>query len=163
MEVRKAHRRAEFGCGHPSLDDFIRRFARQNEGSGASRTFVLTAADDLEVRGYYSLAAGAVGILTIPPNQRNHLTQHRVPVALLARLAVDERMQGQGLGALLLHDALRRTAMAAESIGIHAVEVDAIDDRARDFYLRFGFHELNDNRRHLYLPLREVRAVLPKE
>ena len=162
-EIRKDHLRTGFRCGHESLDDFIRRFARQNEGKGTSRTFVATPADSKEVAGYYSLAAGSVGLLSIPPQQRNHVRQHRVPVVLLARLAVDERFQGQGVGTLLLLDALRRAVVAAASIGVHAIEVDAIDERARDFYLRFRFREMTDNRRHLYLPMQDAASLLPKE
>jgi GNAT superfamily N-acetyltransferase len=82
-----------------------------------------------------------------------------VPVVLLGRLAVDRTVQGQGLGAHLLIDALRRTECLAEAVGIRAVEVDAIDDAARRFYLKFGFGPLADDPNHLFLPLHVIRKL----
>jgi GNAT superfamily N-acetyltransferase len=82
-----------------------------------------------------------------------------VPVVLLGRLAVDRSTQGQGLGALLLIDALRRAQFLSDQIGIRAVEVEAIDDAARDFYQRFGFTPLADAPRHLYLSMQAIRGL----
>ena len=76
-----------------------------------------------------------------------------VPVVLLGRLAVDQSNQGQGLGAFLLIDALRRALHISEQVGIRAVEVDAIDDSAHAFYLKFGFRSLLDDPRHLMMPM----------
>jgi GNAT superfamily N-acetyltransferase len=82
-----------------------------------------------------------------------------VPVVLLGRLAVDRTTQGQGLGSLLLIDALRRVQHLAEQVGIRAVEVDAIDDAARQFYLRFGFVSLLDASNHLFLSTQVIRKL----
>jgi len=82
-----------------------------------------------------------------------------VPVVLIGRLAVDRRVRGQGLGAMLLVDALRRSLQISEQVGIRAVEVDAFDDAARNFYLKFGFRSLLDDPRHLFLPMHEIRKL----
>ena len=82
-----------------------------------------------------------------------------VPVVLLGRLAVHHGMQGHGLGTFLLIDALRRVQPIAEHIGVRAIEVDAIDDSARSFYMKFGFNPLLDDPRHLYLSMQVIRKL----
>src|SRR5690606_4744792 len=121
--------------------------------------FVATHPGDRIVRGYYSLAAGGVAFDMLSEAQRKRLPRYPVPVAHLGRLAVDRGSQGQGLGELLLIDALHRTEAAGGSIGIHAVEVVAIDGAARRFYLRYGFTGLKDDPNHLYISLKQVRKL----
>lgn len=158
-ELNSDHDRSAFSCGQPSLDEFIRQYAGQNQKSGVSRTFVAHTPGDKIVRGYYSLAAGAVAFDNLPEEQRKRLPRYPVPVAHLGRLAVDQSAQGQGLGSFLLIDALRRVQIAADSIGIHAIEVVAIDDSAKRFYLKYGFVELQDDPHHLYISLKTVRKL----
>lgn len=158
-ELASDHERSGFSCGHESLDEFLRRYAGQNQKTGVSRTFVALRAGERVVRGYYSLAAGAVALADLREEQRKRLPKYPVPVAHLGRLAVDRGSQGQGLGEFLLIDALRRIEGAAESIGIHAVEVVAIDEAARGFYLKYGFAEMRDDPHHLYVSLKVVRKL----
>jgi GNAT superfamily N-acetyltransferase len=158
-ELRSDHDRAEFSCGHDSLDTFLKKFATQNQKSGVSQTFVALKPGGLTVHGYYSLAAGSVKFQDLSETQRKGLPRHPVPVVLLGRLAVDKRAQKQGLGEHLLLDAMRRIDQTAAEIGIHAIEVDAIDDSAKQFYLRYGFTELLDDPRHLYIPMKTVRML----
>jgi GNAT superfamily N-acetyltransferase len=82
-----------------------------------------------------------------------------VPMVLLGRLAVERTAQGQGLGSLLLVDSLLRTVRLSEQIGIRAMEVHAIDEAARAFYLRYGFVSLADDPKHLYLPIQAIRRM----
>lgn len=158
-ELSADHDRSAFSCGQPSLDDFIKQYASQNQKTGVSRTFVALKPGDKVVRGFYSLAAGAVAFANLPGEQRKRLPRYPVPVAHLGRLAVDQSAQGQGLGSFLLIDALRRIQIAADSIGIHAIEVVAIDDSAKRFYLKYGFVELHDDPHHLYISLKTVRKL----
>lgn len=158
-ELASDHDRSDFSCGQPSLDEFIGRYISQNQKSGVSRTFVALRPGETIVRGYYSLAAGAVAFADLPEAQRKRLPRYPVPVAHLGRLAVDQTAQGQGLGSFLLIDALRRIQFAADSIGIHAIEVVAIDDAAKRFYLKYGFVELKDDPHHLYISLKTVRKL----
>jgi GNAT superfamily N-acetyltransferase len=159
MELSADHDRSAFSCGQPSLDEFLKKYAGQNQKTGVSRTFVALKPAQKAVRGYYSLSAGTVALDRVPEEQRRRLPRYPVPVAHLGRLAVDTGAQGQGLGAFLLVDALRRIQTAADSIGIHAIEVVAIDEAAKRFYLKYGFIELLDDPHHLYLSMKTVRKL----
>lgn len=126
-----------FTCGEPVLDDWLKRHAIANQASGASRTFVVTDRDG-RVVGYYALAAGAVAHQVATGNVRRNMPDP-IPVLVLGRLAVDQRAQGIKLGAALLQDAVRRAAAVAENAGVRALLVHALNDPAREFYLRYGF------------------------
>ena len=95
----------------------------------------------------------------LPETESKGLPRLDVPVALPGRLAIDRSAQGQGLGALLLVDALRKSLHIAEQGGMRAVEVDAIDEAARTFSLHFGFRSLKDDPRHLFIPMHEIRKL----
>jgi GNAT superfamily N-acetyltransferase len=112
------------------------------------------------VLGYYTLAAGAVAFEQLPSDAARKLPKHPVPVILLARLAVDQSTQGKGLGEELLLDAFQRALDLSSALGVHAVEVDALDDIAAAFYRRYGFTPLLDDPLHLYLPMATVETVL---
>lgn len=159
-KLSKAHDRKSFDCGVPELNEYLRRFARQNEAAGISQHFVaLGSPDSKEVHGFYALSAGAVAFDHVPQDLRKRLPRYPVPVAHLGRLAVDRPAAGQGLGEHLLMDALTRILRAADEIGIHAVEVVAINDAARRFYLKYGFQPLKDDRHHLYLLISTVKKL----
>ena len=132
-----AHRVEGFSCGESVLDDWLRRRALPNQGSGASRTFVVVD-DTQQVMGYYALAAGAVAHEEATRGIRQNMPDP-VPVTVLARLAVDQRAQGRKLGAALLRDALQRTVAVLAEVGIRALLVHALHDEARRFYEHHGF------------------------
>ncbi len=149
-----------FSCGIAELDEYLLRFAGQNEKSGISQHFVgVVAAGDQRILGYYALSAGSVAFERVPEDLKKRLPRYPIPVAHIGRLAVDRSMQGHGLGEHLLIDALARIARAADEIGIHAIEVIAINDGAKRFYLKYGFTALADDERHLYLPLSATRKL----
>ena len=149
------HDRSQFDCGEPSLNLYLQRYASQHDRRGFGRTYVAVSDSSVSVSGYYTISSGSIGFETVPEN----LPHHPVPIVLLGRLAVDRRSQGQGVGELLLVDALRRAQRAADELGIYAVAVEALSDRARSFYMRFGFGALTDDRMHLYLPIKVVRQL----
>jgi GNAT superfamily N-acetyltransferase len=126
-----------FCCGEPLLDDWLKRRALANQLSGASRTFVAAGSDGL-VLGYYALAAGAVAHASATGGVRRNMPDP-IPVLVLGRLAVDQRAKGVKLGAALLRDAVNRATAVAENAGVRALLVHAIHDRARAFYLQYGF------------------------
>jgi GNAT superfamily N-acetyltransferase len=130
------HDLAQFQCGEPALDDWLRRRALQNEESGASRTYVLCVGR--RVVGYYALAVGAVAHIGTPGRIRRNMPDP-VPVMVIGRLAVDRAVQGQAMGPALLRDAVLRTLQAAEIAGIRAILVHAISERAKRFYEKWGF------------------------
>lgn len=143
-----------FDCGKPALNDWLLRHARQAQGSGSAKTFVV-ADDDERVAGYFSLTVGQVDTLEAPERIRKGMGQYPVPVVILARLAVSQQDEGRGIGFGLLQDAIRRTTVIAEQAGIRAMLTHPIDDDAAKFYTRFGF---------IASPLREQQLLLlPKD
>lgn len=132
------HQLDDFRCSHPSLTKWLIEKARHNQQEGATSCFVVCAGDGLEVIGYYALAAGAVQHATVPGSLRRNMPDP-IPVALLGRLAVHEDYVGQGIGAGLLKDALRRCLRTAQDMGVRALLCHAIDEAANNFYLHHGF------------------------
>ena len=131
------HQVNSFACGEPVLDEWLKRRALGNQNSGASRTFVVTTSQK-EVMGYYALAAGAVAHQDATRSIRQNMPDP-VPVMVLARLAVDARVQGMKLGAAMLQDALQRCVLVSQNTGVRAMLVHALNDRARQFYEYYGF------------------------
>jgi GNAT superfamily N-acetyltransferase len=155
----KNHERNGFDCGKAPLDDFLRSLVSQYEKRNLGRTYVALRPGEKQVLGYYTLASGAISFQNLPADVAKKLPRHPVPVILLARLAVDRSAQGSGLGRILLVDALKRSLGLADRLGIHAVEVDAIDVAAKAFYEKFGFVALLDNAFHLYLPMATIKTA----
>jgi GNAT superfamily N-acetyltransferase len=139
QSLASAHRLNGFSCGEPSLDDWLKRRALANHLAGASRTFVVTDPDHC-VLGYYALAAGAVSHQEATSAVRRNMPDP-VPVMVLGRLAVDARAQGVKLGAALLQDAVVRVQTVAKEVGIRALLVHALNERAKQFYEHYGFRE----------------------
>ena len=157
--LASGHQRGEFSCGEASLDDFLRSRATQYEKRHLGRTYVAVLPDDMKVYGYYALASGAVPVPTLPAKVAKKLPKHPVPVALLGRLAVDRAAQGRKLGEYLLLDALRRCLNLSRTIGLFAVEVVALDEQAKAFYLKYGFEPLSDSPLHLYLTMKTIETL----
>jgi len=155
----RGYMREGFDCGKPSLNDFLRGLVSQYEKRNLGRTYVALREREERVLGYYTLASGAVAAESLPAKQAKKLPRHAVPVVLLARLAVDRSVQGKGLGAFLLRDALTRSLDLSEKLGIHAVVVDALDAEAKAFYQRFGFLPLTDDEMRLFLPLGTIGSA----
>lgn len=152
------HDVSQFDCGkHASLTDWLKRFARMNQASGDTRTYVVHRA--LSVMGYYSLAPGSVSRKEAT-SRAGRSAPEPIPIVLLARLAVDQQEQGQGLGSALLKDALQRAFAGAEIIGGRAVLVHAIDDDAAAFYRKYGFESCLGLELHLMLLMKDLRATL---
>lgn len=140
-----------FDCGEPSLDEWLKRRALANQLGGASRTFVVADMED-RVVGYYSLAAGAVSRNLATGSVRRNMPDP-VPVLVLARLAVERHAQGLQLGAALLQDAVNRAVSVSQNAGVRALLVHALDDKAKQFYLHYGFVESPLHPLTLMLPL----------
>jgi len=156
--LTKDHDRNSFECGVPALNDYLKKYALQNQKKHAARTYVSTRGN--RIVGYYSLAYGSVSLEEAPHTVKAGLPRYPVPVILLARLAVDSTEQGRGLGAALLKDALLRTIQAAEIAGLRAMLVHAKDDSAKDFYEKFGFEPSPIDAYHLFLKLSDILLSL---
>lgn len=161
----KVHDRTAFDSGVPSITRYLRRYARQNRELGIGVTYVLTGEGEPEggesrpVLGYYTISSGEVAVRDLPEEERDRLPRYPIPVIRLGRLGVDRTVQGEGLGELLLVDALKRSGRIAEELGAYAVEVHALGQEARRFYERYGFTALEDDEDHLYLPISAVRTL----
>ncbi len=155
----RSHERDQFDCGNDLLNEWLRRRLSQYERRDLSRAYVAVRQGQRRVSGYYAISTHRVRYETLPAAQAKGLPKIDVPVVLIGRLAVDRTIHGQGLGGLLLIDALRRTEFIAKQIGVRAVEVDATDEAARRFYVRFGFTSLLDDPQHLFLSLEAVRGL----
>lgn len=153
------HDRTSFDCGNPMLNEWLQRYSGQWERRDLVRTYVAVRRGQPRVFGYYAISSHRVSYEALPEDQSKGLPRIDIPVVLLGRLAVDKHAQGQGLGQLLLIDALRRADRLSHQLGIRAVEVEAIDENARRFYLRFGFTPLLDDSRHLFLSMHVIRKL----
>lgn len=158
-KLAKTHDLARFDCGNDALTLWLKRFAWTNVQNDAARVYVAHRGDNIVV-GYHALAAGSVSRDEAPERVGRGLAAHPVGVIVLGRLGVDRVEQGKGLGASLLQDALLRAAQAAETIGVRAVLVQAMDATARSFYLRFGFSPSPIDEMRLMLLMKDLRAFL---
>lgn len=147
-----------FDCGQPALNQFLQRFALVNQKANSAQTYVCCQGD--EVVGFYSLAVGSVDLDAAPSRVRKGLARHAVPVMILARLAVSTGHQGKGLGRALLRDALMRTAQAADIAGIRCLLVHAKDDAARRWYEAWEFEPSPTDPYHLFLMIKDLKALL---
>ena len=147
-----------FDCGQPALNQFLQRYALVSQKANSAQTYVCCQAD--VVVGFYSLAAGSVDPESAPPRTMKGLARHPVPVLILARLAVDQNHQGNGLGKALLKDALLRTAQAADIAGIRCLLVHAKDEAARRWYEAWEFDPSPIDSYHLFLMLKDLKALL---
>lgn len=151
------HDLSGFDCGEPALNDWLRHRALKNENR-FSRTYVVCEGN--RVIAYFCISAGAVERMAAPGKVRRNAPD-TIPVSIIGRLAVSRDHGGRGLGADLLADALRRIAIASQSIGIAAVLVHAKDDVAKRFYLRCAeFIEYPQDSRTQFLPIETVVAAL---
>lgn len=134
---------ADFKCGELVLDEYLQRYASQDIKRGVARVFVASTLEQPQVAvGFYTLSAASIAAETLPDKLRKKLPRYPVPVALLGRLAVSQKAQGSGLGAIMLADACKRVAAASETLAVAAIMVDAKSPKAAAFYQHFGFIEL---------------------
>ena len=150
------HDRAGFSCGEPALDAYIHHLASQDARRRIAQVFVAIGEAPSLVMGYYSLSVASFAREELPAEKAKQLPRYPVPAAIIGRLAVALDRQGRGLGSLLLADALRRVLHASSTMAVHAVLVEAKNERAKAFYERFGFKAFPNTPRRLFLPLATI-------
>jgi GNAT superfamily N-acetyltransferase len=153
-KITASHVLDAFDCGKEPLNRYLKRFALINQVSGMSTTYVGLV--DQAVVGYYSLTVGSVEQTNAPASVVKDMPRYPIPVALLARLAVDQRWQKQGIGKDLLKNAMIRVLTAADEMGIRAILVHAKDNEAKTFYERFDFTPSPTDPLHLFIPLKDI-------
>jgi GNAT superfamily N-acetyltransferase len=155
--IREDDDLSAFECGEPDLDDYLRKRALANHVQGTARCFIIKPPGG-PVVGYYALATASVQREdALRRLQRN--APQQVPVILLARLAVDRKMQSHGVGKILLRDAIKRTLQVADQVGVRALLVHALHEEARNFYLRFEFEPSPTDDLHLFLTIKDAREA----
>ena len=152
------HDRAAFSCGDASLDRYIREQASQDVKRGLASVFVITAKDDpKQILAYYTLSSRELKLDQLPEEIAKKAGKYgHVGVTLLGRMAVAEKYKGTGLGALTLMNALHKSLLAATDVASLAVLVEAIDSDAANFYRKYGFIELPEDKLKLLLPMKTI-------
>ncbi len=151
---------ASFDCGNVALNQFLQRFALVNQKANSAQTYICCEFGTGVVAGYYSLVVGGVEPVAATSRVTKGLARHPVPVMILARLAIDLKHQGAGLGRALLKDALMRTIQAADIAGVRAVLVHAKDAAARNWYLNWGFEPSPTDPYHLFLLVKDLMNIV---
>jgi GNAT superfamily N-acetyltransferase len=154
--IADRHDLSAFASGEPTLDDWLRRRARGNQASGASRTYVIAVQH--RVIGFFTLASGAITLAEAPSRARRNM-HDPIPMTVLGRLAIDREWQGRGLGRLLLRDAILRTNQAAAIIGARGLLVHALSPAAKRFYESNGFRESPNRPMTLVVTLQDAIAA----
>lgn len=149
------HGREHFDCGNTALNDFLRRLAGQQQRRGFGKTYVMLV--DEEVVGFVTVSAGQVAAKVLPPDLK--LPRYPAPMLRIARLAVDLRYQGKGVGQDLLAFALRLALEFSRKVGLYAVVVDAKDEKGAAYYRGLGFEPTLDNPLCLFQPLSRLAAA----
>ncbi len=158
--LAKHHDRSGFSCGVEALDRYLQHQARQDAQKHVAAPFVLVNPPVAAVVGYYTLSACVVGVADLAADLAKSLPRYpQLPVTLLGRLALDQRVRRQGLGEFMLLDALRRSLSRAADVAAMAVVVDAKDESAAAFYARYDFRPLHASPRRLYLPMAKVAKL----
>jgi GNAT superfamily N-acetyltransferase len=163
---RARHDRTPFNSGSESLDRYLKERVNPHAKQGVSRTYVAVPQTDESdppdprpVQGFYTLSAGSIEFEEFPDGLTKRLPQYPVPIALIGQLAVDQTVQGQGLGGVLLVDAIDRVILIAEDMGVVAVAVHAKDEQSAAFYKHHGFTGFDDQPMKLVLPLATAREI----
>jgi GNAT superfamily N-acetyltransferase len=149
-----------FDCGRDSLNRWLGKHARQAASAGSARTYVIHDDQEGRIVGYHSLAAASVSQAEATPRAARGMPQHPIPAVLLARLAVDMSVQGKGVGAWLLRDAMLRTLNAGDAVAVRVLLVHAVDDAARSFYAHHGFEPSPTDPLNLQLLIKDIRAAV---
>ena len=160
--IGKKHDREAFDCGEEALNEFLRRYARKSHERGGAKTFLSIEDADKTIVGFYSLSPASVDDARTPEIVRHGLARYDVPGFRLARLAVDRRFQGQGIGGQLLLAACRRCLLAAAKVGGVVLVIDAKNEKVPSWYASYGAVPLLDAPLTLLLPLATVEAALRK-
>lgn len=150
----KLHDRAAFKCGVPALDDYLHKYAAQQNAKGLSTVFVMVAdAQPRKILGFYTLSAAQIDVEQLTDTERKKLPRYPVPCFRMGRLARAIESRGTGLGEVLIGCAVDRCLHARSLVGAYALLVDAKDEKAKSFYERYGFFSCMDAPMTLYLPL----------
>ena len=159
VPVTKPLTKAAFDCGYTELNQYFRQYAYKNDRLYIGKTFVaITEAD--QVAGYMTISTALIAAESLPEGLRAKLPRYPVPAFRIGKLAVDLRFQGNGSGRWLLTQALKKAVEVSASVGLYAVLVDAIDEKAKSFYVKYGFVPFEAHPLTLVLPLATIKVAI---
>ena len=151
------HNRSSFQCGESSLDNYIKKLAKQDVKRRISQVYIAVESENPStIVGFYTLSTLSIELNDLPESLACKLPIYPVPAALIGRLAVSEQAQGMGVGKMLIVDAIKRILAISNEIAIYAMIVDTLNDEAKSFYTQFGFTQLNTQNQRLFLPLKSI-------
>lgn len=158
---KKKHDRKKFDCGINTLNNYLNQTARQHDDIALSRTYVLTHSESSsEILAYYSLTVCHIHWDDIPEDLQKRYPSNGISAALIGRLAVDKRSQGKQYGTIMVIDAIKRIVSSSSALPHPVIIIDAINKRAKDLYIKFGFEEISPNSMRLYMPMTYARDML---
>lgn len=151
------HIKSGFSCGNEILDTYLQKQANQDVKRKLSVCFLIPEKETNKIKAYYTLSNNSIPLEFIPKQIQKKLPKSykNIPVTLIGRLAVDNKFQKQGIGKLLLVDALKRSFEISKTIGSFAVVVDPIDQNAESFYIKYGFIKIPDSGK-MFLPMKTI-------
>jgi ribosomal protein S18 acetylase RimI-like enzyme len=153
VPITKTLQKSQFDCGYEELNDYFHHYALKNDKLNIGKTFVAKDSAKGLVAGYMTLSNAQMAAETLPDNVRKGLPKYPVPALRIGKLAVDKNFQRTGIGAWLLRSALEKALLISDTTGLFAVIVDAIDNKAKGFYEKYGFTPFTENPLTLFLPL----------
>lgn len=159
QRLNASHDLLEFDCGEDSLNVWLVNHARQADSSGSARTFVILDSDTNSVAGYFSLTVGQIDVVDAPERVARGMGRFPIPVVLLARLAVDTKWQSKGLGSAMLREAVLKTLALSENVGVRAMLVHPLDEKAESFYMKYGFIKSPVREKQFLLLLKDARKT----
>lgn len=158
--LQKLHDRSRFSCGVQALDNYLKKQANQDINRDIAAIYVLTEEGSNVVLGYYTLSSTIISLDDLPNAISKRLPKYpNLPAILIGRLALDKRCQSKGYGEILLVDALKRSLDLSNAMGSMAVVVDAINEKAKSFYERFGFISFQDIHCRLFITMKSIRKL----
>lgn len=158
----KSHNRSQFDCDNSALNQFLSQTAKQHIQKGISRIWVLSdSACPSEIIGFFTLTLCEIRVEALPPQWAKKYPS-QIPGVKLARLAVDKNWQRQGIGEILMVEAMQRSQIVAENAGGIGLFVDAKNEAAQSYYLRYGFESLESSPLQMFLPFQTIAALLKK-
>lgn len=161
------HLTRAFSCGIERLDNFIKITAKKQQKGDMVRVYVAVNPDDDTVLGYSVINVGHIDISDLPARPKAAPAHGDIPVLFLSRIATDQRMQGQGIGQILMIHALEKARLVALHAGCHAAILDVITDGGTEAYLKrlhwyqnFGFTSFPSEPTRMFLLMKDIRAML---
>ena len=159
VPINRLLSRAPFDCGYPELNQFFRHYALKNDRLSIGKTFVAVTETD-EPAGYLTVTTAQIAAESLSDELKATLPRYPVPAFRIGKLAVDLRFQGCGVGRWLLTHAFQKAVDVSQQVGLFAVLVDAIDETAKTFYVKYRFIPLEGHPLILCLPLATIKAAM---